>query len=64
MRKYLEEVTLHGQAFVKDPDQSVAKLLSQAGASVVRFARLEVGEGIEKKTENFAEEVAAQARGV
>jgi elongation factor Ts len=63
MRKYLEEVTLHGQAFVKDPDQSVAKLLSQAGASVVRFARLEVGEGIEKKTENFAEEVAAQARG-
>ena len=64
MRKYLEEITLEGQAFVKDPDQSVGKLLSQAGASVIRFARLEVGEGIEKKTENFAEEVAAQARGV
>jgi len=63
MRKYLEEVTLIGQPFVKDPDQSVGKLLSQAGARVVRFARLEVGEGIEKKTENFAEEVAAQARG-
>ncbi len=63
MRKYLEEITLEGQAFVKDPDQSVGKLLSQAGASVIRFARLEVGEGIEKKTENFAEEVAAQARG-
>ena len=62
MRKYLEEVTLTGQAFVKDPDQQVGKLLKQAGASVVRFARLEVGEGIEKKSENFAEEVQAQAR--
>jgi elongation factor Ts len=61
MRKYLEEVTLLGQAFVKDPDQQVGKLLKQAGASVVRFARLEVGEGIEKKTENFADEVKAQA---
>ena len=62
MRKYMEEVTLLGQAFVKDPDQQVGKLLKQAGASVVRFARLEVGEGIEKKVENFAEEVQAQAR--
>jgi elongation factor Ts len=62
MRKYLEEVTLLGQAFVKDPDTQVGKLLKQAGATVVRFARLEVGEGIEKKTENFAEEVQAQAR--
>jgi elongation factor Ts len=62
MRKYLEEVTLLGQAFVKDPDQQVGKLLSQAGASVLRFARLEVGEGIEKRSENFAEEVQAQAR--
>ena len=61
MRKYLEEVTLLGQAFVKDPDQQVGKLLKQAGASVVRFVRLEVGEGIEKKTENFADEVKAQA---
>jgi elongation factor Ts len=64
MRKYMEEVTLTGQAFVKDPDQQVGKLLKQAGASVVRFARLEVGEGIEKKSENFAEEVQAQARQV
>jgi elongation factor Ts len=62
MRKYMEEVTLLGQAFVKDPDLQVGKLLSQAGASVVRFARLEVGEGIEKRNENFAEEVQAQAR--
>jgi elongation factor Ts len=62
VRKYLEEVTLLGQAFVKDPDTSVETLLKQAGASVRRFARLEVGEGIEKKTENFAEEVMAQVR--
>ena len=62
MRKYMEEVTLLGQAFVKDPDLQVGKLLTQAGASVIRFARLEVGEGIEKRSENFAEEVQAQAR--
>lgn len=62
MRKFTEEVTLLGQAFVKDPDTSVEKLLKQAGASVGAFARLEVGEGIEKKPENFAEEVEAQAK--
>jgi len=62
MRKYMEEVTLLGQAFVKDPDLQVGKLLKQGGASVIRFARLEVGEGIEKRNENFAEEVQAQAR--
>jgi elongation factor Ts len=63
VRKYLEEVTLLGQAFVKDPDTTVAKLLDQAGAKVRRFARVEVGEGIEKKTGNFADEVMAQVRG-
>ena len=63
VRKFLEEVTLHGQAFVKDPETSVAQLLSQGGAEVRRFARVEVGEGIEKKTENFADEVMAQVRG-
>lgn len=63
VKKYLEEVTLLGQPFVKDPNVSVAQLLSRAGASVVAFHRLEVGEGIEKKTENFAEEVMAQVRG-
>jgi elongation factor Ts len=63
MRKYLEEVTLLGQPFVKDPEQSVEKLVKQAGAKVLAFARVEVGEGIEKKTENFAEEVMAQVRG-
>jgi elongation factor Ts len=60
MRKYVNEITLLGQPFVKDPDVSVGKLLSQAGASVNSFVRLEVGEGIEKKVENFAEEVQAQ----
>lgn len=62
MRKFTEEVTLLGQAFVKDPDTSVEKLLKQSGATVAAFARLEVGEGIEKKAENFAEEVEAQAK--
>jgi len=60
MRKYLNEITLLGQPFVKDPDVSVGKLLDKAGASVRGFYRLEVGEGIEKKVENFAEEVQAQ----
>ena len=60
MRKYLGEITLLGQPFVKDPDQTVAKLLSSAGASVKSFFRYEVGEGIEKKQENFADEVMAQ----
>jgi elongation factor Ts len=63
VRKYLEEVTLLGQAFVKDQDTTVEKLLKQAGARVLRFARVEVGEGVEKRTENFAEEVMAQVRG-
>ncbi len=63
VRKYLEEVTLLGQPFVKDPDQTVEKLLKQAGAKVLRFSRIEVGEGIEKRSENFAEEVMAQVRG-
>lgn len=60
MRKYLGEITLLGQPFVKDPDVSVGKLLKDAGATVTAFHRLEVGEGIEKKVENFAEEVQAQ----
>jgi elongation factor Ts len=61
--KYLKEVTLLGQPFVKDPDLSVAKLLKGGNAAVLAFTRLEVGEGIEKKSENFAEEVMAQVRG-
>ena len=58
--KYLKEITLVGQPFVKDPDVTVGKLLKAAGAEVVGFVRYEVGEGIEKKEENFAEEVAKQ----
>lgn len=58
--KFLKEITLLGQPFVKDPDVSVAKLLQKAGARVTGFVRFEVGEGIEKKQENFAEEVMAQ----
>lgn len=60
MRKYLAEVTLLGQPFVKDADQTVAQLLKSAGAEVVSFTRYEVGEGIEKKQEDFAAEVMAQ----
>lgn len=63
IKKYLAEVTLLGQAFVKDPDQTVAKLLQSAGAEVLSFDRFEVGEGIEKKQENFADEVMAQVKG-
>jgi len=60
MRKYLAEITLLGQAFVKDPDQTIGKLLESNNAEIIRFVRMEVGEGIEKKTENFADEVMAQ----
>ena len=63
LRKYLAEITLVGQAYVKDPDQTVEKLLKSADASVNFFSRFEVGEGIEKKVENFAEEVMAQVKG-
>lgn len=63
IRKFLAEITLLGQPFVKNPDITVEKLLGQSGASVVRFARLEVGEGIEKQETDFVAEVMAQARG-
>jgi len=60
LHKFLAEVTLLGQPFVKDPEQKVGKLLAGAGASVSGFVRYEVGEGIEKKVEDFAAEVASQ----
>ncbi len=63
LRKFLAENTLLGQAFVKDPDQTVEKLVKDAGAKVLAFTRFEVGEGIEKSEGNFAEEVMAQVRG-
>jgi len=61
IKKFLGEITLLGQPFVKDDKQTVGALLKSKGASVVRFTRLEVGEGIEKEESNFAEEVMAQA---
>ena len=63
VKKYLKENTLLGQPFIKDPDQSVEQLLKKSGASVSSYTRFEVGEGIEKKTENFADEVMAQIKG-
>lgn len=63
INKYLKEITLLGQPFVKNPDQTVEQLLKDKGASVARFVRFEVGEGMEKKSENFADEVMAQVKG-
>ena len=60
LNKFLAEITLIEQPFVKDPDQTVGKLLSSAGATISGFIRYEVGEGIEKKVEDFAAEVASQ----
>lgn len=63
IKKFLKEITLLGQPYVKDPDQTVENLLKSANASVLSFRRYEVGEGIEKKVDNFAEEVMSQAKG-
>ncbi len=63
LRKFLAGITLYGQPFVKNPDMTVEKLLKSENADVLTFHRMEVGEGIEKKEDNFAEEVMAQARG-
>jgi elongation factor Ts len=60
LRKYLAEITLLGQPFVKDADQTVEQLLKASGAEVISFTRFEVGEGIEKVEEDFAAEVMAQ----
>ncbi len=60
MKKFTGEISLTGQPFVKDPSTSVGDLLKSKGADVVNFVRFEVGEGIEKKSEDFAAEVAAQ----
>ena len=60
LKKFLAEVTLLAQPYVKDEDQTVGELLSNAGASISGFVRYEVGEGIEKKVEDFATEVASQ----
>jgi elongation factor Ts len=63
VNKFLKEITLLGQPFVKDDSMTVGKLLDQAGASIAACVRFEVGEGIEKKADNFVEEVMAQVKG-
>jgi len=63
LRKALGEITLAGQAFVKDPDVTIEKLLKGAKAEVVAFERFEVGAGIEKKQDDFVAEVMAQVKG-
>jgi elongation factor Ts len=60
MNKFTGEISLTGQPFIKDPSMLVADLLKSKGAEVINFVRFEVGEGIEKKQEDFAAEVAAQ----
>jgi len=62
VRKFLEEISLTKQPFVKDPDVTVGELAKKAGAEVVAFVRYEVGEGIEKEEVDFAAEVAAQLK--
>ena len=63
LRKQFDAVTLASQAFVKDPDKRVRDLLAQSGASVLRFLRYEVGEGIERREVDFVKEVREQASG-
>ncbi|VAW49426.1 Translation elongation factor Ts [hydrothermal vent metagenome] len=64
MRKFLQEITLVGQAFVKNPDVTIEKLLKENGATVTAFIRLEVGAGIDIEETDFAEEVALAAKAV
>jgi elongation factor Ts len=63
LQKFLGEISLVGQPFVKDPDQTVEKLLKAHRATVTHFERFEVGEGIDKKSDNFAQEVMQQVKG-
>ena len=62
VRKFLAEVSLTSQAFIKDPDMTVGKLLSDNGADVTEYVRFKVGEGIEVETKSFADEVADQLK--
>ncbi len=62
IKKFLGEVTLLGQGFIKEPDKTIADLLKSSNATIKHFERFEVGEGIEKKTDNFADEVMQQAQ--
>ena len=62
LNKYYKDVCLVDQEFVKDPDQTVGKLVKAAGAEVLAFSRFQLGEGIEKKQEDFAAEVMSQIK--
>jgi len=62
LNKFLREITLLGQPFVKDTDKTIEKLLKEANATVANFERFEVGEGIEKKSDNFVDEVMQQVK--
>ena len=62
LRKYLAEITLMGQPFVKDPDTTVEKLVKKAGAKIKQIVRYEVGEGIEKKQTDFVKDVMDQVK--
>jgi elongation factor Ts len=62
LRKFVAEVSLLEQQFVKDPDSKISDLLNEVGADIIKFVRYEVGEGIEKEEEDFAAEVAAQLK--
>ena len=63
MRKYLKENTLLGQNFVKNPEVTISDLLDNFGAEVEGFARYELGEGLERRNDDFVSEVLAQATG-
>lgn len=63
IKKFCTDITLLGQHFVKDPSKTIESLLKESGAEVQSFTRLALGEGVEKKQDNFAAEVMAQARG-
>ena len=63
IRKYVDEVSLLGQAFVKNPEKTVGQHLKESKAQVLAFVRFAVGEGIEKKEDNFVAEVMAQVQG-
>ena len=63
LKKFVAEISLLEQQFVKDPETTISDLLKAAGADVVDFVRFEVGEGIEKEEVDFAAEVAAQIAG-
>ena len=62
MKRFLSEISLVSQSFIKDPDKTIDQLLNENNAKIVSFIRLKVGEGIEVESKNFADEVAEQLK--